>query len=463
VKSDYAAFLAGKAPRAQAAGFEPGPMHEALRPDQRDVTGFCLRQGRAAIFGDTGVGKSVMELEWCDQAGRASNGYSLLFTPLAVAKQFEREAVKFGYDARVIRSQKDIGPGINICNYDLMKNINTDCFGAVALDESGILQSLQGKTRLELTRRFAETPYRLCATATPAPNDHMELGTHAEFLGIMSSQEMLSRWFINDTKTASQNWRLKKAAVTDFWDWVASWARCYETPADLGYDVPGFVLPELKIIKHSAMGDIRPPAGSLFLEDVSAIRIHEIKRQTSDTRAREVALLIASEPDEQWLIWVDTDYDADALRRLIPSIPELRGSMKPEKKEAVLEAFLDGGHLITKPKMTSMGVNWQHIARVVYMGRSFSYRDFYQSVRRAWRYGQKRPVEVHLIVAEGEDQIGRVIDAKAGRHKEMKSAMKAAMLREIKSHSGPRVKYDPQFKGKFPSWLKSNPARMLSA
>jgi hypothetical protein len=456
MNDDYLAFLASKAPRAKPSGMEPGPMHEALRPDQRDVTGFCLRQGRAAIFGDTGVGKSAMQLEWCEQAGDASNGYSLLWTPLAVAKQFEREAVKFGYDARVVRQQSDVRKGINVCNYDNLHNIDADCFGAVSLDESSILQSLQGKTRLALTRMFAETPYKLCATATPAPNDHMELGTHAEFLGIMSSKEMLSRWFINDTSTASQSWRLKKGAVTDFWDWVASWSRCYETPSDLGYDVPGFLLPELKIIKHSAMGDVRPPAGSLFLENISATRIHEIKRQTSETRAREVAALIASEPDEQWLIWVDTDYDADALRALVPSIPELRGSMNPDKKETVLEAFLDGGHLITKPKMTSMGVNWQHIARVVYMGRSFSYRDFYQSVRRCWRYGQKRPVHVHLIVAEGEDQIGRVIDAKAGRHKEMKQAMKAAMKRVGRAAQSDRaVKYEPKHIARIPKWLKS--------
>jgi hypothetical protein len=452
---DYEAFLASKAPRARPSGIEPGPMREALRADQRDVTAFCLRQARAAIFGDTGCGKSLDQLEWCEQAAQASNGYALLLTPLAVAKQFEREAVKFGYEARVIRSQDDVRLGINVCNYDRLDTLDPDVFGAVSLDESSILQSLQGKTRLALTSMFKDTPFRLCATATPAPNDHMELGTHAEFLGIMSSQEMLSRWFINDTSTASQTWRLKRAAVTDFWDWVASWARCFETPTDLGYDVPGFVLPELRIIRHQAMGDVRPPAGSLFIEDVSAIRIHDVKRQTAEARAREVAALIEAEPNEQWLVWVDTDYEADALRAILPNMPELRGSMTPERKEAILEAFLDGGHLISKPKMTSMGVNWQHVARMVYMGRSFSYRDFYQSVRRAWRFGQTREVHVHLIVAEGEDQIGRVIDAKAGRHQEMKDAMRAAMKRARVEFDGPRIKYNPTKIGRFPEWMKS--------
>ena len=453
---DYAAFLAGKAPRAQAVGIEPGLMHAALRPDQRDVTAFCLRQGRAAIFGDTGCGKSLDELEWTDQAARASNGYGLILTPLAVAKQFEREAEKFGYEARVVRSRDDVRPGINICNYDRLELLDTDKFCAVALDESSILKSLQGKMRLALTQRFADTPYRLCATATPAPNDHTELGNHAEFLGVMSSQEMLSRWFINDTSTASQNWRLKKSAVTDFWDWVASWARCFETPADLGYDVPGFVLPPYKIIRHQAMGDVRPPAGSLFIEDLSATNIHDVKRQTARARAEKVRELIEAEPGEQWVIWCDTDYESAALHAVMPSLPELKGSMSPDRKEEVLEAFLDGGHLVTKPKMTSMGVNWQFCARTVYMGRSFSYQDFYQSFRRFWRFGQTREVHCHLIVAEGEDQIGRVIDAKADSHRAMKRAMAEAMKRTRLAQKDRNIKYDPQHIGSFPAWLKSD-------
>lgn len=452
---DYAKFLASKAPRAHAVGIEPGPMHSALRDDQRDVTAFCLRQGRAALFLDTGLGKSLDILEWCSQAGPASNGYSLILTELAVTKQFEREAVKFGYEAHVIRAQDQAKPGINICNYDRLDLLDPSAFGAVALDESSILKSLNGKTRVALTEAFKDTPYRLCATATPAPNDHMELGSHAEFLGIMSSMEMLSRWFINDTKEASQKWRLKKSAVNDFWDWVASWARCAEKPSDLGYDDTGFNLPELKIIRHQAMGDIRAPAGSLFIEDLSATNIHDIKRQTADTRARKVAEIMAKEPAEPWVIWCDTDYEADAIKKVIEA-PEIKGSMTPERKEQILEAFLDGGSLITKPKMTSKGVNWQHCARTIYVGRSFSYESFYQSVRRFWRYGQSRIVEVHLIVAEGEDQIGRVIDAKADGHKAMKTAMAAAMKRAKRAcQEDQKIKYNPQIVGRFPKWMKS--------
>ena len=452
---EYAAFLAGKAPRAVRTGIEPGPFHEALRPDQRDVTGFCLRQGRAAIFGDTGTGKSLNELEWCEQAAHATNGYALILTPLAVAKQFEREAQKFGYDARVVRSREDVRAGINVCNYDRLDLLNADAFGAVALDESSILKSFNGRTTAKLMAAFKDTPFRLCATATPAPNDHMELGQHSQFLGVMDSNEMLARWFVSD-QTEMGRYRLKKHGVTDFWDWVASWARCYETPADLGYDIPGFVLPELKIIRHQAMGDVRSPAGALFLEDLSATNIHDVKRQTAKTRAEKVAELIDAEPDEQWLIFCDTDYEAVELRSVLPGAIEVKGSMPPELKERNIERFLqDRVHMISKPSIMGMGLNLQHVARMAYVGRTFSYESYYQSVRRCWRYGQKRPVYVHIVVAEGEDQIGRVIDRKAESHREMKAAMSAAMRRALAQSREVKIKYNPQHIGRFPKWLKS--------
>ena len=435
-------------------GIDARPMHDKLFDYQRDVTAFCLKQGRAALFLDTGLGKSACTLEWCEQASKASNGYALIMTPLAVAKQFEREAVKFGYEARVVRSQADVLPGINICNYDRMDLLDASAFGAVALDESSILKSFTGKTTRKLIDLFADTPFRLCATATPAPNDHMELGQHAEFLGIMPSNEMLARWFVSD-QTEMGRYRLKKHGVNDFWDWLASWARCAETPADLGYDGSRFVLPELKIIRHQAMGDIRSPAGSLFMEDLSATNIHDVKRQTAKVRSEKIRDLIVEDQSEQWLIWCDTDYEADHLKKIIPNAIEIRGSMSPEKKEEGLTSFLDSGNLITKPSIAGMGVNWQHCARVAYVGRNFSYESFYQSVRRCWRFGQLRPVEVHLIVAEGEDQIGRVIDRKAETHSEMKTAMAAAMIRAREKSSKLKVTYNPTHIGRLPTWLKS--------
>jgi len=457
ISEDYAAFLASKAPRPQACGFEPGPMHEALFDYQRDVVAFCLRQGRAALFLDTGMGKSICTIEWCEQAAKASNGYALILTPLAVAKQFEREAKKFGYEARVVRSSEDVKPGINICNYDRLDLLDLSVFGAVALDESSILKSFNGKTTRALISAFEDTPYRLCATATPAPNDHMELGNHAEFLGIMNSQEMLARWFINDTSTASQQWRLKKSAVHDFWDWVASWARCAESPADLGYDASRFVLPPLNIHRHQAFGDIRAPAGALFIEDMSATNIHDVKRQTASARAKAVESLVMAEFEEPWLIFCDTDYEADELALRLSSAIEIRGGMSAEKKEAAIEQFIAGKEwLISKPGIVGAGLNFQHCARIAYVGRNFSYESFYQSVRRCWRFGQTRPVDVHLIVAEGEDQIGRVIDQKSEGHKTMKRAMAEAMKRAAYAgEQNAKIKYNPTHIGEFPKWLKS--------
>jgi hypothetical protein len=453
----YAAFLAGKAPRARAIGFEPGPMHPKMRADQVDVTAFAIRQGCAALFLDTGMGKTFDELEWCRQCAHASNGFALLLTPLAVARQIEAEAHRWGYDARVIRSQEDARPGINICNYDRAPLLEPAKFGAVALDESSAITDFSSATTRMLTAAFADHRFKLCATATPAPNDYMELGTHADFLGQMSNLEMLSRWFINDTSTASQRWRLKGHAESSFWEWLASWSRCAETPADLGFTEVGFVLPPLNVIRHTVAGDTRPPPGMLFAGDVSATNIYDVKRQTASARALSVADLVRAEPHEPWLIWCDTDAEADAVVKVLPEAVEVRGSHSPERKESALMGFATGSvqWLLTKPSIAGMGMNYQHCARMAYVGRTFSYRQWYQSVRRCWRYGQMRPVDVHLMVAEGEAQIGRVIDRKAADHAKMKRAMALAMAGARQS-AETRIKYDPKHLGRLPAWLTSS-------
>jgi hypothetical protein len=431
------------------------PAH--LRDYQRDVIEFALRAGSSGMFLDTGLGKTACELEWCRQSAEATNGRALLLTPLAVARQIEREAHRWGYQARVIRSQDDAGEGINICNYDRLDLLDAQAFGAVALDESSILKSFSGSTSRGLIARFAGHRFRLCATATPAPNDHMELGQHAEFLGQMSAMEMLSRWFINDTSNASQTWRLKKHAQNAFWDWMASWSRCAETPADLGYDASLFVLPELRVIRHKVAGDTRAPAGMLFAGEVSATNMFAVKRETADARAASVSLLVDNEPDEPWIIWCDTDAEADALGKCIPRAIEVRGSHSVEKKEASLAAFSEGREkvLITKSSICGYGLNWQHSARMAFVGRNFSYEAWYQAVRRSWRFGQTRPVDVHLMVAEGEDQIGRVIDRKAADHSAMKRAMAQAMKRANAKSSEIRVVYNPKHEGRLPSWLSA--------
>lgn len=454
--SDYLAFLAAKAPRPAASGIEPWSMPAHLFDYQRDATAFLLRQGRGAAFLDTGLGKTAIELEWCRQAAEASNGRALLLTPLAVARQIEREAHRWGYEARVIREQSDAGAGISICNYDRLDKLDFAAFGAVSLDESSILKSFTGATTRALIGAFAGHRFKLCATATPAPNDHMELGQHAEFLSIMPSNEMLMRWFVSD-QTQMGRYRLKSHGEGDFWDWMASWSRCAETPADLGYDASRFVLPEMRVIRHQVSGDVRAPAGALFMQDLSATNIHDVKRQTTAARADAVASLVDAEPGESWVVWCDTDYEADALTARLPEAVEVRGSHPIERKEAGLAAFADGQArvIITKPSVCGYGLNWQHAARVAFVGRSFSYEAWYQAVRRCWRFGQTRPVDVHLAVAEGEDQIGRVIARKAEDHLRMKRAMADAMRRSRTDSASLKVPYHPTHNGRLPTWLCS--------
>lgn len=453
----YADFLASKALVAQARGFEPQPLPSHLFPHQRACVEHNLRCGSAGLFLDTGLGKTACELEWARQCAEASNGRALILTPLAVARQIEREAHRFGYQARVIREQSDVGEGINICNYDRLEKLDPDAFGAVALDESSILKSFTGKTTRALIQAFGGHRFRLSSTATPAPNDHMELGNHAEFCGVMQANEMLSRFFINDTATASQSWRLKHHAVTAFWDWMASWSRMATMPSDLGFSDDGFILPKLNVHRIEVENSRPVDGGDLFGAIVSATDMHKVKRQTAEARALAVADLVTADA-EPWVIWVDTDYEADAALSALSGVDgvrEVRGSHSAEKKEDALAAFLDGTAriLITKSEITGFGLNWQHCARTAFVGRSFSYESWYQAVRRFWRFGQKREVECYVIVAEGEDQIGRVLDRKANDHSKMKIAMTEAMRRNAGRETAVKTAYLPKHEGKLPQWL----------
>jgi len=452
---DYLSFLASKRPSVIASGLSAVPdLHPALKPHQRDCVAFGLKQGRWGLFLDTGLGKTLCELEWAKHAAHATNRRALILAPLAVAMQHKREADRWGYEnVRVIRDMSQVSDGINICNYDRLDIIDPGEFGAVALDESSILKSFTGKTTQALIAAFRSHRFRLAATATPAPNDHMEIGTHAEFLSIMASNEMLSRFFINDTMEASQKWRIKRHAEQSFWDWMASWSRMAETPADLGHDASAYVLPPMHVVRHKAAGDIRPAAGSLFVGDVSATTLHDVKRQTADARADMVASLVP--PEGPCVIWCDTDYEADAIMARVHDAVEVRGSHTPEKKETTLAAFADGSArvLVTKPSVAGFGMNWQHCNVMIFAGRSFSYEAWYQAVRRCWRFGQDREVTCHLIVAEGEAQIGRVIDRKSADHTKMKRAMAAAMQRAMDKESAVRVPYNPTHRGTFASWI----------
>jgi hypothetical protein len=412
--TEYEEFLRRKLPRAASHGVacDESALAPALFDFQRHCAAFAVQQGRCGIYLDTGLGKTAIELAFADAALRLGGARrALLLAPLAVAQQIAREADKLQIgDVRVIRDQAGATPGINVCNYDRLDKIDPQAFDVVVLDEASILKSFTGKTTRALIDAFAAHRWRLSATATPAPNDHMELGQQAEFLGVMPSNEMLMRWFTAD-QTQMGRYRLKRHGEHDFWDWMASWSRLAQSPEDLGFDGSRYALPPLKIIRHMVAADVKPLDGTLFAYDTSATGVHTIKRQTTDARADSIAALVSYEEAEPWVIWCDTDYEADALIARIPDAAEVRGSHAIERKEETLAAFAAGQAraLITKPSICGFGLNWQHAARVAFVGRSFSYEAWYQAVRRCWRFGQTRPVHVHIAVADGEDQIGRVI------------------------------------------------------
>ena len=456
--SSYQNLIASKGVKFEPRGFKDVPeLHASMFPHQAHSTDFALRQGCSALFLDTGLGKSLCALEWARVVVEKTNKPVLMLAPLAVGPQHQREAEKFGIAAKYIREPSEItGPGTWITNYERLEKFNADEFSGVVLDESSILKSFTGATTQKLIATFGKTPYRLACTATPAPNDHTELGNHAQFLGAMESREMLSRWFINDTSEASQSWRLKGHAAASFWDWVASWARCIARPSDLGFDDAGFDLPDLVETLHEVMADRSIDAGEFLFRQPSnsATSLHKEKRLTLDLRAAAVAAAVSKAKDEAWIIWVDTDYEADAIKDVMPGAVEVRGSMPLEKKEERLIAFQTGEikHLVSKPRICGYGLNWQHCHNMAFTGLSFSYEAYYQAIRRCWRFGQSKPVNVHIAIADTERSILDAIRRKQADHGAMKDAMSMAMMRAYQK-SQSKIGYQPVANVGVPSWL----------
>jgi superfamily II DNA or RNA helicase len=426
----YLDFIASKGSAAQSAGFTPGGLPERLFTHQECATRFALEKGRAAIFLDTGLGKSGCEAVFADECARETGKPSLILTPLAVARQMQRECAAFGVEAEVIREAGESDCRVQIANYERLRKLDVGIYGAVVLDESSILKAFSGSTKRALVEAFKETPFRLAATATPAPNDHMELGTHAEFLGVMSSMEMLCRWFINDTTTASQDWRLKGHAKDDFWAWVASWGRAASLPSDLGGDDEGFVLPPLRHQVHVCGVDLTEDAGDdMFrMPSASATDVHREKQRTLLDRVVRSAD-IANDHNGYVIVWCERDDESAALADAIPGAVEVKGSMTVEAKEAALESFATGRApvMVTKPKLAGFGLNLQHCDCQVFASVSHSYEQYYQAIRRSWRFGQVREVTAHMVMAETELPIWRNVQRKAADHDAMKAAMTKAM------------------------------------
>jgi len=454
---EYREFISRRAVAHGGSGFKPDAMNEKMKVHQRSVVEFALDKGKSAAFLDTGLGKSLIELEFAHQCAEYTGKPSLILTPLAVAGQMVREGQKFGIDARQIREADEVGTGVMVANYERLGKLEPSQFGAIVLDESSILKSFNGKTRTMLVDAFGECEFKLAATATPSPNDHMELGNHAEFLGVMRQQEMLSKWFINDTSTASQEWRLKGHARDDFWQWVASWSRCATMPSDLGGDDTGYSLPDVIRNLHTVDADrSNDTDGNLFrIPELSATSFHAEKRNTMSMRCEKAAEL-ANSHGNPVTVWCEGNEESALLAKMIDGAVELRGDQKPEEKERIILGFLNGEFrvLVTKPKLAGFGLNFQHCAHAVFASISYSYEQHYQAVRRSHRFGQLQQVVNDIVVSDTEMQIWNLINEKASKHGEMKVAMADAM-KKAQSQTKRMIAYDRPLDLWFPEWVKS--------
>lgn len=438
-KMTYDELIQRKLRRPRQHGFEPADLNPALFDWQKLIVAWAVRQGRCALFEECGLGKTFQQLEWARQASEhgaahLGNGKIIILCPLAVARQTIAEGARFGYQVSLVREPEDVREGINITNYERADRLDLAQFVGVVLDESSILKAFMGKTRQFLTSSFAETPYRLCCTATPAPNDYMEFGQHAEFLGVMPSNEMLSRFFINDTMNFG-TYRLKGHAKHDFWRWVGTWAACVSKPSDIGFPDDGFNLPPLNMqILSVAVDQVSGRMdGDLFrMPQLSATNMHRELRATCAERVKAVADRVNA-TSEFCVVWCNTNQEADELILAIPDAIEVRGNDRPEHKEAKLNKFSSGQVrvIVTKPSIAGYGLNWQHCRNHFFVGLSYSFEDFYQAMRRGYRFGQKDPFNCIIAVADTQGDTLQTIQRKMEQHEEMRREMQfaAASLR----------------------------------
>jgi DNA modification methylase len=404
---EYADFLVTKNSCFSGVGFEQENLNSHLFPFQRDIVKWALKKGRAAIWADCGMGKTIMQLEWAHQIARKEQSAVLIVAPLAVASQTVSEGVKFGIDAGFSRGGERLGD-ITVCNYEMLDKFNPSDYCGVVIDESSILKSLNGKTRSKIIEMFSGTPYRLACTATPAPNDFMELGNHSQFLGIMSTHEMLAKYFYHDGGE-TQDWTLKGHAENEFWKWICSWAVIIRKPSDIGHEDGGFVLPVLNTKHHKIKShdgaDVE--AGTLFKMEAVTLNEQRAARRATKTDRVSACVDMINKSKEEWVVWGEMNDECDMLEKMISSAVQVSGSDDIETKEERLNGFSSGKYrvLITKPKIAGFGMNWQHCRNVAFVGVTHSFEQYYQAIRRCWRFGQKRTVNCHVISADIEGPV----------------------------------------------------------
>jgi len=463
----YAKFLAEKRLVVERAGFDPPEqLSTPLFPFQADLVRWALRRGRAAIFAGTGLGKTRMQLTWSSYVAGHTGGRVLILAPLAVSQQTVREGAAIGVEVRAVQSQAGVGPpGIYITNYDRFDGFDCSKFDGVVLDESSILKAHDGKTRTALIDSWGSSSFRLACSATPAPNDHEELGNHAEFLGVMRRTEMLSMFFAHDGGDTAE-WALRGHAQRAFWRWVAEWAALVRRPSDLGYDDGAYNLPPLTINDHVVRASVEQARASGMLVAMAARGLSEqrnARRATMPERVRIAADLVNAH-DQQCIVWAELNAEADALEKAIPGAVQVAGADTREHKEKQALDFAEGRLrvLISKPSVFGYGMNWQSCNRVVFVGVSHSFEQFYQAVRRCWRFGQTRPVICDLITSELEGEVLQNLrrkEADAEAMAEQMSIHTRSVVRDnVRGTVRQTIAYEPKKTMAVPAWLSEGGA-----
>jgi len=456
---DYNDFVSAKLGSVDTTGIAAPLRDYGLFPHQRDLAEWALRRGRAAIFADTGLGKSRMQLAWADMVHRETGGDVLILAPLAVAEQTAEEGQSIGVAVTHAREGADVQPGITITNYDRLHKFDVAHFVGVVLDESSIIKHHAAKTLQTLLDAFVATPYKLCATATPAPNDWTELGNHAQFLGVRSRAEMLAEFFVHDGGD-TQTWRLKGHARQVFWRWVASWGAMVRSPADLGHDASAYALPPLNVHQHSVETEHNPAHGLFAMEARTLMERRDARRNSLVERVRACAAMVNADR-QPWVVWCDLNAEGDALTAAIDGAVQIAGADDAETKEQRLHDFAHGKIrvLVSKPSICGFGLNWQHCARMAFVGVTDSFEAYYQAVRRCWRFGQSRPVDVHVFASQQEGAVVANLKRKEQDAKAMADAMASETIGAVKENILGRAKefnlYEPQRRISLPAFLEA--------
>lgn len=455
---NYNDFLESKKRFIKPSGFDCQLETEHLKPFQKAMVQWAVKKGKCGLYADTGLGKTRMQLFFADEIHKRTGGNVLILAPLAVSAQTKREGKTIGINVTLCRTQDDVKKGINITNYEMLHSFNADDFIGIVLDESSILKSYSGKVKQEIIDSFAHTPYKLSCSATPAPNDYEELGNQAEFLGVCTRTEMLSEFFVHDNGE-TQKWRLKGHAVKEFWKWVGSWGMIVKKPSDLGFDDSEYNLPPINKIIHVV--ESPKDESSFFVPLAQSLdERRKARKESLEKRVLKTAELVKDM--ENCLIWCDYNDESDLLKKSISGAVEVKGADTPEHKEKSLIGFSNNEFpfLVSKASICGFGMNWQHCNNIIFCGLSDSYERYYQAIRRCWRFGQKRTVNVHIIISESEQLVLENINRKEKEaeimSKNMTELVSEIIKGEILNTSSSKIEYVASQPIFVPKWLKES-------